>query len=281
MLWSRLTCCACSLFDLACKARDGKACKAAPRGGSGLSAQASHRSGENPAGGVLKGLPKQSDSKKHHAAMYYGEIPPFIKTLRASDASDSTKLAAGVLDPDRMLVREVLGATWAEIDLDAAIWTIPAARLKAKKEHRIPLSKRCLAILTQRGEGAPTDYVFTGLAEGRPLSSMVFLMLLRRMGLKVTTHGFRSAFRMWAAETTNYPREVAEFALAPRTQRPGRGRLPAFRPLYEANEAHGGLVAVRYPDQAGQGHHHLKDQQRRQSSIRSQQHYTAYTRIDR
>ena len=110
---------------------------------------------------------------------------------------------------------EVLGATWAEIDLERGLWTIPAKRMKAGREHRVPLAPRCLELLTRAKElSAGSEYVFPSRSPKRPLSNMVFLMMLRRMKLDVTAHGFRSAFRDWAAEQTSVPREVCEMALA-------------------------------------------------------------------
>ena len=109
---------------------------------------------------------------------------------------------------------EVLGATWSEIDLDAKLWTIPANRMKAKRTHIVPLSPRALASLKEAAKiKRRGDNVFPGI-EGAKLSNMAFLMLLRRMGKDFTAHGFRSAFRTWAAEKTNFPNQVCEWALA-------------------------------------------------------------------
>ena len=110
----------------------------------------------------------------------------------------------------------MLGARWDEIDTDEKTWTIPAARIKAGREHRVPLSPRCLEILERAeaiADGGP--FVFPGRSPKAPLSNMAFLMLLRRMKRDdITAHGFRSAFRDWAAERTNFPRAVCEAALA-------------------------------------------------------------------
>jgi integrase len=109
----------------------------------------------------------------------------------------------------------VLGARWDEFDLDRAVWTVPAARMKAGREHRVPLSKRTLAIVTAMHEGRNGDFVFPGQKPGSPLSVMALEMVLRRMKVEsVTVHGFRSAFRDWAAECTNFTNEVCEAALA-------------------------------------------------------------------
>ena len=109
---------------------------------------------------------------------------------------------------------EVLGARWGEFDLEAKVWTVPAARMKAGRAHRIPLSTRALAILEKLGEVKAGEIVFAGHKAGKPLSGMAFLMLLRRMKLHVTAHGFRSSFRDWAGDQTSFPREIAEAALA-------------------------------------------------------------------
>lgn len=173
------------------------------------------REGDNPIGGVTKGLPKQPDRMNHFAALPYQEVADLVGKLRAGDASDSSKFAFEFLILTAARTSEVLGATWAEFDLDKAVWTIPAERMKARREHRVPLSNRCIEILVQaRKITDGNGYVFSGRTTDKPLSNMVFLMALRRMKNDVTVHGFRSAFRDWAAERTNFPREVCELALA-------------------------------------------------------------------
>jgi len=108
-----------------------------------------------------------------------------------------------------------LGAAWDEVDIGAKLWTIPAGRMKAGKEHRVPLSDAALAVLQQMHAIRHNDYVFPGARDRRPLSETSLLMLLRRMGhADITAHGFRSTFRDWAAERTDFAREVAEMALA-------------------------------------------------------------------
>lgn len=110
---------------------------------------------------------------------------------------------------------EVLNATWAEVGLDAAVWTIPADRMKAGREHRVPLSKPALALLRELRAHRVGEFIFPSAKPSRPLSNMAMLKLLERMGrADLTVHGFRSTFRDWAAERTNFPREVAEHALA-------------------------------------------------------------------
>jgi integrase len=110
---------------------------------------------------------------------------------------------------------EVLGARWSEIDFEAKVWTVPAGRTKAAREHRVPLSARAMAIVERLADGRTGEFVFPGQRAGRPLSAMAMGMVLRRMKTEsVTVHGFRSAFRDWCGETTSFPREIAEAALA-------------------------------------------------------------------
>ena len=109
---------------------------------------------------------------------------------------------------------EALAACWDEIDLEGKIWTVPPARTKSAREHRVPLSDRAIAILREMDAARTGEYVFPGQRPGRPLSGMAFEMLLRRIGSPYTAHGFRSAFRDWAGNETHFPRELAEHALA-------------------------------------------------------------------
>jgi integrase len=177
---------------------------------------AGFRSGENPVDGVSKGLPRQPDRKQHHAALPYVEIPLFVDRLRSSDIGEATKLAFEFLILTAARTSEVLEAKWDEVNFEHAIWTVPARRMKARREHRVPLSPRCMEILARAKELAGANaYLFPGRSiKARPMSNMVFLMALRRMHVEVTSHGFRSAFRDWAAERTHFPREVCEMALA-------------------------------------------------------------------
>lgn len=177
-----------------------------------------HRSGENPAlwrGHLDKLLPKRRKlTRGHHAAMPYGDVPAFVADLRKREAMAARALEFTILTAARS--GETFGATWKEIDFDAALWTIPAERMKAGREHRVPLTPRAVEILNEvAGLGAEPDaYIFPGQREGRPLSTMAMDMILRRMKVDVTVHGFRSSFRDWAGEETAFPRDVAEAALA-------------------------------------------------------------------
>lgn len=180
------------------------------------------RTGENPArwrGHLDQLLPKrQRLSRGHHTALPYAEAPSFMADLRGREATAARALEFAILTAARS--GEVLGATWAEIGVDGAVWTVPAARMKAGREHRVPLSTaavelvRALDAARDAEKAQPSDPVFPNVKGGKPLSSMAMAMLLRRMGSPVTAHGFRSAFRDWASETTGFPHEVCEMALA-------------------------------------------------------------------
>jgi integrase len=175
------------------------------------------RTGENPArwrGHLDQLLPKrQRLTRGHHAAMNYAEVPTFMGHLRARQATAALALEFTVLTAARS--GEVLRARCEEFDLDQAVWTIPANRMKAGREHRVPLSKRALKIVQAMNEDRGNDFVFGGQKTGKPLSVMALEMVLRRMKVDgVTVHGFRSAFRDWAAESTNFSNEVCEAALA-------------------------------------------------------------------
>jgi len=179
-----------------------------------------YRTGENPArwrGHLDKLLPARSKVRRveHHAALPYAELPGLLVSLREQEGIAARALEFALLTAAR--TGEVIGARWSEMDLLDKTWTLPATRMKAGREHRVPLSGRALAILQeiQPHRHADEAFVFPGTKLGRPLSNMAFLMLLRRMGRgDVTAHGFRSSFRDWAAERTNFPAEVAEMALA-------------------------------------------------------------------
>ena len=176
-----------------------------------------YRSGENPAtwrGHLDQFLPKrQRLTRGHHAAMAYDKVPEFMVKLRARESLASLALEFAILTACR--TGEVLGARWDEFDLEKVEWTIPASRMKAGKPHRVPLSARALAIIEALHETRDGDFVFPGGRAGKPLSSMAMAMQLRRMKVDgITVHGFRSAFRDWAAETTSFPHEVCEMALA-------------------------------------------------------------------
>lgn len=177
-----------------------------------------YRAGENPArwrGHLSALLPAKTKVRavKHHPALPYVRVPDFMAELRGQDGVGALALTFMILTAAR--TAEVIGARWEEIDLNAAVWTVPAARIKAGKEHRVPLSDAALEVVERMRAVRSSDFVFPGGRQGRPLSNNAMLALLERMGLgDITAHGFRSSFRDWAAEQTSFPREVAEAALA-------------------------------------------------------------------
>ena len=176
------------------------------------------RVGENPArwrGHLDKLLPARSKVQKvkHHKALPYTEIGAFMEKLRDQDGFAARALEWLILTASR--TSETIGATWEEIVFEAKVWTVPADRIKGGKEHRVPLSPSALKIAKEMQKVKDGDYVFQGGKPGKPLSNNALLELLKRMDRRdLTAHGFRSTFRDWAAEQTNYPREVAEMALA-------------------------------------------------------------------
>jgi integrase len=176
------------------------------------------RMGENPArwrGHLSNLLPKRSKIRRvqHHPALPYAEMPAFMTALRKREGIAPRALEFVILTAAR--TGEGLGARWHELDLEAGVWTVPAGRMKGEREHRVPLSMRVIAFLKKLAALRYNELVFPGSKRGRPLGDMGLLMVLREMGHeRITVHGFRSSFRDWAAETTNFPREVAEAALA-------------------------------------------------------------------
>lgn len=163
---------------------------------------------------IDKALPRQRERVKHHRALPFADLPVFMSGLRARETLGRLALEAAILTAARS--GEVRLAVWREIDLDARTWSIPAARMKAGREHVVPLSDAAVRLFERmkahrRGD---SDLVFPGNARGKPLSDMTLTKALRDMGLAVTAHGFRSTFRDWVSEATNYPGELAEAALA-------------------------------------------------------------------
>jgi integrase len=171
------------------------------------------RSGDNPArwknhlqtllGGTRR-------SVEHHAALSFIDAPAFLAELRQQKSTSASALEFLILTAAR--TGEVIGARWSEINLNQNTWTIPKERMKSKVDHRVPLCARAIEIL--KGLERHSDSIFGSAVTGKPLSNMALLQLLRGMKPGITTHGFRSSFRDWAAEHTNFPREVVEMALA-------------------------------------------------------------------
>jgi len=175
-----------------------------------------YRSEPNPArwkGLLDKLLPAPSKIRKisHHTALPYSELPGFMVELRQQDGMGARALEFLILTATRS--GEVRGATWDEFDLKEGVWTIPAERMKAGREHRVPLSDAALALILRQREMKICEYVFPSPRE-KCLSDMTLTAVLRRMEVNAVPHGFRSSFRDWVAETTDYPNEVAEMALA-------------------------------------------------------------------
>jgi integrase len=176
---------------------------------------AGFRAGSNPVEEISKALPRQSERKGHHAALPYLEVPSFVQELRGDDVATIPDLAFEFLILTAARTGEVIEAKWDEIDHEQAAWTIPAGRMKAGREHRIPLTPRCIELLNQaKLLAAGSEFVFPGRSGKKPLSNMALLMTMRRLKLTYTVHGFRSAFRDWASERTNFAREICEAALA-------------------------------------------------------------------
>lgn len=177
-----------------------------------------YRAGDNPArwkGHLDHLLSKRSRvaTINHHAALPIDEMPSFNQILRREDTVVARALEFCILNATR--TNETMGMRWSEYDEKAQLWTVPGTRMKAGRDHRIPLAERSQLILTEMQDIRTSDFVFPGGKLERPLSSMAFLMLLRRLGRNdVTAHGFRSTFRDWAAERTDFPNEVVEMALA-------------------------------------------------------------------
>jgi integrase len=180
------------------------------------------RDGENPArwrGHLDKLLPARSKVRAvgHHAALPYGELPAFLANLRAQEGVAARALEFLILTAAR--TGEAIGARWNEVDFLDKTWTVPPSRMKAHREHRVPLSPRALAILSEmqaaRAGDASDGFVFPGRRPATPLSNMAFLMLLRRMGYgELTAHGFRATFKTWASERTSFQNEIIESSLA-------------------------------------------------------------------
>ena len=174
------------------------------------------RQGENPArwrGHLDHLLAKQTKlTRGHYAAMPYERVAPFIGRLRESDSLTALALEFCILTAARS--GEVLGMRWSEVDLEKKVWTVPAHRMKAGREHRVPLSERAVAILKPLAEIKTGDFVFSGQRKNRPLSDRAMNATLHRMKADGTVHGFRSSFRDWAGNETSYPRDLIETALA-------------------------------------------------------------------
>ena len=169
---------------------------------------------DNPATALAAALPKNGTAKRHHKALHYSRVADAIATVRGSGAHMGTRLAFEFMVLTAARSGEVRLATWDEVDLDTALWTIPASRMKAKREHRVPLSPRAVSILQEAAEYSDGSRLIFPSATGRTMSDSTLSKLLRENGVEGVPHGFRSSFRDYAAEQTNAPRAVMEAALA-------------------------------------------------------------------
>ncbi len=174
------------------------------------------REGENPARwrGHLDHIlpPRKRFTRGHHKAMPHKQVPAFLARLRGLGSISAMVLEFCILTAARS--GEVLNARWSEFDLEERVWTVPPERMKAGREHRVPLGPRALEIINKLHAAKVGDYVFPGSKQGRPLSVMSMTMVMRRLKQPFTVHGFRSAFRDWSSEETSFAREVPEQALA-------------------------------------------------------------------
>lgn len=170
---------------------------------------------DNPAENITHALPKAETIQKNRKALPYDDVPACLDAVKASSAGVATKLALELLVLTASRSGEIRNAVWSEIDIAAKVWEIPAERMKMKRPHRIPLAPRALTILkSAKAISDGSDLVFPGTKKGRPLSDMTLSKLVKELGFPVDVHGFRTSFRTWAHERTNFPREVAEAALA-------------------------------------------------------------------
>ncbi len=170
---------------------------------------------DNPAQDIGSALPRQDKTQAHRKSIPYNGAAAFLETVHASGAMRSTKLALELLVLTASRSGEVRLACWEEFDMENAVWTIPAERMKAKKEHRVPLSARAIKVL-KKAEALDdgSGLVFPATKVGKPLSDMTLSKLTRELGFDAHVHGFRTSFKTWAQERTNLPREVSEAALA-------------------------------------------------------------------
>jgi integrase len=173
-----------------------------------------YREAPLPMAAIEKSLPKQRRKVRHHKAMPFAELPDFLRDMRARETTGRLALEALILTAARS--GEIRLATWDEIDFEKQLWTIPASRMKAGREHVVPLSKAAISVFERarayRTEGS--DLVFPGAKRGRPLSDMTLTKVMRDMERSETPHGFRSSFKDWASETTSFANELSEAALA-------------------------------------------------------------------
>ena len=173
-----------------------------------------YREAEAPMRAISKGLPRVKKGATHFAAMPYADVPAFIDKLHERQSWGRLALEAAILTASRS--GEIRGATWAEVDLEKALWTIPAERMKAKREHVVPLSPAALDVFNRAAtiKTAGHKFIFHGTKRDKPMSDMTLTKVLRDLKQPFTAHGFRSSFRDWVSEETEFQGDIAEAALA-------------------------------------------------------------------
>jgi integrase len=173
-----------------------------------------YRSGDNPArwkNHLEAALLRAGGKTKHHPSLPYDDMPTFMARLRAKESISARALEFCILTATR--TSEVIKAKWDEMDFDKLTWTIPAERMKANREHKVPLSDRAMAIIENLPHEEDNPFIFVGANKGKPLGQMALLQVLRGLRTGLVVHGFRSTFRTWCAERTSYEHMVAELAL--------------------------------------------------------------------
>ena len=171
--------------------------------------------GDNPASNsITKALPRRQRVKQNHPALPYDDVPGAVGLIRDSTADPVTRLSFEFVILTAARAGEVRGMTWAEVDIDARTWEVPAERMKMRRPHRVPLSDRAIALLREARTLGDGDLVFPNKRTGKPLSNMAYSTLLKRLEIPAVPHGFRASFRSWCLEQTDAPWAVAEAALA-------------------------------------------------------------------
>lgn len=173
---------------------------------------------DDPSNAIEQALPKVTRQVQHRKSLHYNKVADCIAAVHASAASPATKLAIEFLILTGLRSKEVRLAVWDEIDLEKGLWTIPAARMKGKTEHVVPLSGRAVDVLNAARELGEGDLIFPGAKAGRPMSDMTMSKLIKQLGFDADIHGFRTSLRVWVQECTNASFEVAEKSLAHKTK---------------------------------------------------------------
>lgn len=173
---------------------------------------------DDPSNAIEQALPRMQRQPKHRRSIHYDDVSACLATVQASSATVPVKLGIEFLVLTAARSGEVRLAEWAEVDLERAVWTVPAERMKGNIEHVVPLSERAVAILRKARKLHDGELIFPGTKAGRPISDMTFSKLIKELGYQADVHGFRTSFRVWVQERTNASFEVAEKALAHKTK---------------------------------------------------------------